>query len=130
MNFYYREYTGGISGLGIARSQLDKLSRQVSHWKILNETGRDVIILGDSNLCSFQWEKESFSQRKLANRVQDFLLEEASQQFVSSIIRSELSGGVVHNSCIDHCYSDVREKITGINICLFYNFIEMFYDFI
>ena len=45
--------------------------------------------------------------------VQDFLLEEASQQLVTAVTRSELVAGVVQTSCIDHCYSDVKEKITG-----------------
>ena len=113
VNFFYREYTGGVSGLVDITSQMDRLSRQVSHWKTLHETGRDVVILGDSNLCALQWEGEGYQHRELANKVQDYLLEEASQQLVTGITRSEISGGVVQTSCIDHCYSDVREKIKG-----------------
>ena len=45
--------------------------------------------------------------------VKDFLLEEASQQMVKEVTRSELVAGNVQSSTIDHCYSDVPEKITG-----------------
>ena len=103
VNFFYREYTGGVSGLVDITSQMDRLERQVSHWKTLHETGRDVVILGDSNLCALQWEGEGYQHRELANKVQDYLLEEASQQLVTDITRSEISGGVVQTSCIDHC---------------------------
>ena len=44
---------------------------------------------------------------------QDFLLEHSSKQVVTNITRIELSGLNVQRSCIDHCYTDVREKVLG-----------------
>ena len=35
VNFFYREFTGGVSGLKDNQSQLDRLSRQVRHWRTL-----------------------------------------------------------------------------------------------
>ena len=113
VNFHYREFTGGISGLADIGSQSERLLRQIGHWKTLFATGRDVVILGDSNLCAMQWDSDSYQHKQLASMVQDFLLEEASQQLVTDITRSELVRNVIQTSCIDHCYSDVREKITG-----------------
>ena len=43
---------------------------------------------------------------------QDFMLEQSSQQLVTCTTRIELVGQTVQKSCIDNCYTDVREKIT------------------
>ena len=56
---------------------------------------------------------ENYTLKELSNKVQDFLLEENSDQLVKDITRSELVAGNVQTSCIDHCYSDVKEKILG-----------------
>ena len=45
--------------------------------------------------------------------VQDIILKEASQQLVKDMTRSELVAGVLQSSCRDHCYYNVREKISG-----------------
>ena len=110
---FYRKFTGGISGLKDKSSQIDRLSRQIAHWKTLFIAGKDVVILGDSNLCAKLWTSDSFQHKDLANMVQDFLLEEASQQLVTEATRSEQMNGEVHSSIIYHCYTDVIEKVTG-----------------
>ena len=51
--------------------------------------------------------------KELATMTQDFMLEQSSQQLVTCTTRIELVGQTVQKSCIDHCYTDVREKITG-----------------
>ena len=107
------EFTGGISGQNDLRSQKDRLSRQITHWKSLYAGGRDVVILGDSNLCADQWERDDYVNKELATMTQDFMLEQSSQQLVTCTTRIELVGQTVQKSCIDHCYTDVREKITG-----------------
>ena len=112
-NFHYREYTGGVSGLNDIASQKERLERQILHWKTLYKDRRDVVILGDSNICAKQWMNENYTLKELSNKVQDFLLEESSDQLVKDITRSELVAGNVQTSCIDHCYSDVKEKILG-----------------
>ena len=74
---------------------------------------RDVVIMGDSNLCAKKWMSDTYNHKELSNMVQDFLLIEASQQLVKEMTRSELVAGVVQSSSIDHCYSNVSEKISG-----------------
>ena len=86
-NFYYREFTGGISALADTNSQKDRLGRQISHWKSLFRGGRDVVIIGDSNLCAEQWDNDDHVYKELATMTQDFLLEQASQQLVDSPTR-------------------------------------------
>ena len=112
-NFFYREFTGGVSGLRDTASQRDRLERQILHWKSLHKDSRDVAILGDSNLCAQLWMDENYNLKEFSNKVQDFLLEETNEQLVQAITRSELVAGSVQTSSIDHCYTDVREKISG-----------------
>ena len=94
-------------------SQLDRLTRQVKHWKSLYAGGRDVTILGDANLCAIKWNNASYQYKSLSDITQDFLLETSSFQQVREYTRSELSCNGLVRSCIDHCYTDVKEKITG-----------------
>ena len=112
-SFFYREFTGGVSGLKDVNSLTERLTRQIEHWKSLYVGGKDVVILGDSNLCTTKWLDGSYQYKGLANMVQDFLLEEASEQLVTETTRTELVAGTVQRSIIDHCYTDVKEKITG-----------------
>ena len=112
-NFFYREFTGGVSGLNEPTAQKDRLVRQIGHWKSLYTSGKDVVILGDSNLCSMLWQGDGYKFKELGNLTQDFLLEEASQQLVTQVTRTELVGGSVQRSTIDHCYSDVPDKVVG-----------------
>ena len=70
-NIFYREFTGGVSGLGDLQAQKDRLSRQISHWKSLYGRGKDVVILGDCNLCAMQWDEVSYINKELANMIQD-----------------------------------------------------------
>ena len=113
INFFYREFTGGISGLNDQASQLDRMTRQIEHWKSLFRGGRDVVVLGDSNLCAKQWNDQNYNMKHISNKVQDFLLEETCEQLVTDLTRSEIANGVVQSSCIDHCYSDSGQKISG-----------------
>ena len=59
VNFFYREWTGGISGLFDLQSQTDRLTRQIKHWKSLVSGRRDVVIMGDSNMCAFKWDEDN-----------------------------------------------------------------------
>ena len=52
VNFYYREWTGGVSGDKSHQAQLDRFSRQVQYWKSLRSEDKDVVLLGDANFCS------------------------------------------------------------------------------
>ena len=45
--------------------------------------------------------------------VQSFLVESASNQIIKEYTRSEIvQGGQVSRSCIDHCYTNVPEKVS------------------
>ena len=113
VNFCYREWTGGVSGLSDNQSQLERLSRQIRHWRSLYTGGRDVVIMGDTNLCALKWLEQNYQYKNLAEQIQDFLMEKASFQLVKKYTRSEISKDGLSRSCLDHCYSDVPEKLSG-----------------
>ena len=60
VNFFYREFTGGVSGLDDITSQNERLSRQINHWRKICESKRDFVSLGDANLCSFKWHEDDY----------------------------------------------------------------------
>ena len=114
VNIFYREFASGVYGSSDLQAQSERLDRQIEHWKSLFSKGKnDVIILGDCNICSDKWDDNDFIYKEQANKIQDFLLEYSCQQIVTSFTRMELSGGIMHKSIIDHCYTDVGEKILG-----------------
>ena len=98
MNIFYREWTSGISGLSTHTAQADRLSRQIEHWKSLYMLGKDVIIMGDSNLDAKKWNDSDYdaSLKSLGSVVQEHLLEESSYQLVKDFTRSEISRNTVH----------------------------------
>ena len=50
VNFYYREWTNGISGDKSLDGQFERLGRQIAEWKNLLSEGKDFFCLGDANL--------------------------------------------------------------------------------
>ena len=117
VNFFYREWTSGVSGLGDNGSQGERLKRQINHWKTLHTGGRDTIILGDANLCALKWEEEDYNNKELALQVQEYLLETSSYQMIKEPTRVEtVAGGGISATCIDHCYTNVPEKIKSVQV--------------
>ena len=74
VNFFYREFTGGVSGLADMPAQVERLARQAAHWQSLCAGSKDVICLGDANLCTKRWNDENFAQMELADLIHNFLL--------------------------------------------------------
>ena len=85
VNFFYREWKGGIQGDSDQASQIDRLTRQVQHWRDLTTQDRDLVILGDANLCAKSWNNPDYpsDKKQLASIVNDFLLEESLIQTVN-----------------------------------------------
>ena len=113
VNFFYREFTGGVSGLGDNEAQTERLSRQIKHWRVLAKSNYDLVCLGDANLCARRWNDEDYNRTEHAEMIQSFLLDTSSTQLVRDYTRSEIvQGGEISRSCIDHCYSSSPEKLS------------------
>ena len=112
VSVFYREWTGGISGSNDSVAQEDRWRRQILFWKDLYNRNRDVVVMGDANLCSHKWNDNDYdsSKKTLASLIQDQLLEESCHQLVEGFTRSELVNGVVVQSLIDHVYTNVPTK--------------------
>ena len=49
--FYYREFTGGVSGIRTQEAQAERLSCLLAHWEEVGRLGLDLVHMGDMNLC-------------------------------------------------------------------------------
>ena len=113
INFFYREFTGGVSGCDDMTSQRERLSRMINVWNMISNDNRDSICLGDVNLCGIKWSDHNYCYRELSDMVQTYLLETDSCQLVQDYTRSEIvRGNQLSQSMIDHCYTNVPTKIT------------------
>ena len=113
LNFFYREFTSGVSGLAENQYQVERLTRQVKLWKLLSSGTKDVVFMGDANLCAIDWLNENYKYKDLSDIVQEFLVESACSQLVRKYTRSEIiQGGAVSQSCIDHCYTNAPDKVS------------------
>ena len=117
VNFFYREWTSGVSGMVGAEAQKERLKRQVELWRSLQHRTHEVIILGDANLCALKWEEEGYQYRELADYILEFLAEINGSQTVTEKTHMN-SGGRVEDSssCLDHCYTNVPEKIISTKV--------------
>ena len=112
VNYFYREWTGGVSGQNSQGSQIDRILRQIGYWRTLYAQNRDVVCMGDANLCALSWNENEYeaSKKVLANCVQEHLLEESSYQIVQDFTRSETTRNGLSRSCIDHIYTNAPSK--------------------
>ena len=112
LNYFYREWTGGVSGESDQASQIKRITNQINYWRSLYAQNRDVICMGDANLCALSWDDNDFdaSKKVLANLVQEHLLEESSYQMVKDYTRSEMTRSGLSRSCIDHVYTNTPAK--------------------
>ena len=83
------------------------------YWQTLARRNKDLVCIGDANICAVKWNEEDYYLKDLVEVVQTFLLETGSSQLVRGFTRSEIfRGGAVSRSCIDHCYSNVSVKVS------------------
>ena len=114
VNVFYREWTGGVTGDNDLVSQTGRWARQIHYWSGLYSQNRDVVLLGDANLCANKWNDADYegSKKVLANMIQEQLLEYSSYQIVEGFTRSELVNDIVNQSTIDHIYTNAPNKCT------------------
>ena len=107
INFYYREWTGIRSDRAQQGERLDWI---VQHWRVLAAEDRDLLCLGDANLCTMKWNDPNYSDKELANKIQDFNLEEDIVQLMNEPTRTNLRLNIIDKSCIDHISTSVPGK--------------------
>ena len=112
VNFYYREWTGGISGDSSQVAQLDRFTRQVDYWRNLKRENRDLILIGDANFCSLSCFNPEYpvNLKAISNLAYDFYLEETLTQLIDKPTRTESQGSNILKSCIDHITTSSPRK--------------------
>ena len=113
---HYREFTGGISGLDNNNAQLERLVRQTEIWKQLHLMQKDLIILGDTNLCYRKWSAPSHPQSALTNRIKEVQAEAALHQLVNIDTRLQVVDGVLQRSIIDHIYTNCSASLLPVEV--------------
>ena len=116
LNYYYREWTGGVSGDSSVVGQQQRLEKHISHWKELLGQGKDFISLGDANLCALSWNNPDYRHKTLASQVQTFCLEESCYQLVRGFTRIQSYGDTVQQGCLDHVTTNVPDKCSNPEI--------------
>ena len=80
---------------------------------MINECDRDNLCLGDANLCAMKWNNDDYHQREFADMVQNHLIETASTHIVKEYNISDIvRGNKISRSLIDHCYTNVPDKVS------------------
>ena len=118
VNFYYREWTSGVSGEKSNLSQIERFGRQVEVWRSLTKESRDIVILGDANFCFTNCNTQDYPShlKDISNIATDFYLEEAFIQLVDKPTRTELKGGRVEKGCLDHISTNVPRKCQNVSV--------------
>ena len=113
---YYREFTGGISGIKTPEAQLERLVRLTEVWKYLDTLGKDTIIMGDTNLCYRNWSVPGAPQQPLINRVKEVQAAAALHQMVDTDTRMQVVDGVLERSIIDHVFTNCSSRIMPVEV--------------
>ena len=98
-----------MSGLSESGAQSERLKRQIQRWKHLQNPNSYILSLGDANLNALKWDEDNFEFKEMANQVREYLADTSSFQIINEETRIENSKDA--SSCIDHCYTNVPEKI-------------------
>ena len=98
--------------------QLLRFHRQVQIWRNLDDSNRDLILLGDANFCSKSCNDQDYPSalKSISNVATDFYLEESFTQLIDSNTRTELRGNQVEKSCIDHIATNSPGKCSKASV--------------
>ena len=74
INFFYREWTSGADGDNSFAGQIERFSKQVEYWRLLQSEDKDLVLLGDANYCALSCTDADYpaNMRTLANLATDF----------------------------------------------------------
>ena len=89
VNFFYREFKSGVSGLNNKNSQIERLKRMAQIWTNLSKENRDLICMGDANVCNKLWNVDNYHLNDYINMINKFLLDSSCQQIIKEYTRFE-----------------------------------------
>ena len=110
VHYFYREWKNGVTGESNPNSQVLHLQQHLSQLQHLVQRNRQVVALGDVNVCALNWNEPNYRHKNLANEIQNFLLNESCFQIVDRYTRIQSALGNLQYSCLDHVITNVPEK--------------------
>ena len=112
VNFYYREWKGGISRNNSQAAQIDRFTRQTEYWRNLANENRDLVLVGDANFCSMACLNPDYPNhlKAISNLANDFYLEECLSQLIVQPTRTESQGDSILKGYIDHITTNCPQK--------------------
>ena len=88
----------------------------MDHWTSLERLNKDLVIIGDMNLCYLKWNTHGDSQQGLIDTVKHAQVSLALQQMVQEITRTQLVNETIVKSIIDHAYTNCQSHVTSPQI--------------
>ena len=102
ISFFYREFTGGISGLRTRDAQRERLTRMLNYWRELDRLNLDCMYLGDMNLCAMKWADPAAADKDFIDTVKDTQITCTLEQIVNNYTRMQKVEDELSKSAIDH----------------------------
>ena len=109
---FYREWNR--NGLCSAQDQLQRLKILTEQMKTATEENKIVIMLGDANLCSQQWENKEYTHFHVAAELRGMLSQcgmencQIGNTYMADRLRED---GTVIESAIDHIYINQADNL-------------------
>ena len=113
-SFYYREWSSCVNGKDT--NQIEDLELLLDCWRNNNAINRDLVAMGDMNICAKKMEEPGYEHSRLANLVLDFQMEENCTQLVHDFTRFRLVNGEIQRSCLDHIHVNCVNKMSSPEI--------------
>ena len=73
-----------------------------------------MVTLGDANLNALKWDEDNYEHKEMSNQVREYLADTFSFQIIKEETR--IGNSKDASSCLDHCYTDVPEKIIAAKV--------------
>ena len=67
------------------QSQVERFKRQIKIWRNLCTGNKDVICMGDANLCATEWLEESYKHKELSELAHEFMAETSTVQVIKVV---------------------------------------------
>ena len=87
ISFVYREFKNSITKIGSMKSQKNNLSKMIKTWNEIQTKHRDLLILGDINLCATKWEDKDYERSEMCDMMKRMMTETGILQLMNHVTR-------------------------------------------
>ena len=99
------------------RTQKNNLVKMMKVWKEIQTKHKDLIVLGDINLCASRWEDRNYERKELCDLMKRHMMESGMVQLMNQTTRSGVNCKNERvETIIDHIYSSCPAKVKEIKV--------------